>query len=345
MIVYSSASLHQTSVHFVGNPSNEDPLSLSESLLEIQDDDQEQILNYLMRGFKPEAFFKFTTNGNLVYDAVKELFAEDGDFLSASQVVASHLYDVSTHPKILAGDLFVARIREVSLHNEYADCIVILKAERQDKFAQVEWKDKHSVSRLSDGYRLDRIDKACLIFSLEPGDGYRVLVIDNKTNGTADSQYWVDRFLELEPVEDSYHNTMETIHLVKDFIREEMPMSFEVTPADTAGLLNKSSKFFKEKQQFSIEEFGEEVLQQPELIDAFRKNHRLSQEGNEHSISESFDISSAAVKKNGSAFKSVIALDKNFHLYVHGNRALMERGYDDEKGMSYYKVYFVNETM
>lgn len=345
MIVYSSASLHQTSVHFVGNPSNEDPLSLSESLLEIQDDDQEQILNYLMRGFKPEAFFKFTTNGNLVYDSVKELFAEDGDFLSASQVIASHLYDVSIHPKILAGDLFVARIREVSLHNEYADCIVILKAERQDKFAQVEWQDKHSVSRLSDGYRLDRIDKACLIFSLEPGDGYRVLVIDNKTNGTADSQYWVDRFLELEPVEDSYHNTMETIHLVKDFIREEMPMSFDVTPADTAGLLNKSSKFFKEKQQFSIEEFGEEVLQQPELIDAFRKNHRLSQEGNEHSISESFDISSAAVKKNGSAFKSVIALDKNFHLYVHGNRALMERGYDDEKGMSYYKVYFVNETM
>jgi hypothetical protein len=43
-------------------------------------------------------------------------------------------------------------------------------------------------------------------------------------------------------------------------------------------------------------------------------------------------------------FKSVLKLDKNFHIYVHGNRQLIERGYDDEKGMNYYKVFFNNEA-
>ena len=40
--------------------------------------------------------------------------------------------------------------------------------------------------------------------------------------------------------------------------------------------------------------------------------------------------------------KSVIKLDKNFHIYVHGNRELIEQG-EDEKG-KYYKVYFKEES-
>ncbi|MFM2286640.1 MAG: hypothetical protein RLZZ543_2137 [Bacteroidota bacterium] len=343
MIVYSSASLHQTAVHFVGNPSNDDPLTLSESLLDIHEDDQEPILNYLMRAFKPEAFYHFTTNGNLVYDAVKELFDEKGNFLEASQTIASHLYDVSTHPRILAGDLFVARIREVSLHNEYADCIVLLKAEVEDKFAQVEWADKHSNVQLTNGYRLDRIDKACLIFSLEPGDGYRVLIVDKTNGNSAEAQYWTDAFLELETLEDSYHFTQQYMQLTKDFVKEELPENFEVNPAEQIALLNRSSKFFKEKQQFDFDNFAEEVMQQPEVVSAFRKFTETYSEDPEHSITEQFDINAAAVKKHAGMFKSVLKLDKNFHIYVHGNRQLIERGYDDEKGMNYYKVFFSNE--
>jgi hypothetical protein len=40
MILYHNASLHETAVHFVGNPSNEEPLTLSESLLTVTDEDQ-----------------------------------------------------------------------------------------------------------------------------------------------------------------------------------------------------------------------------------------------------------------------------------------------------------------
>ena len=49
------------------------------------------------------------------------------------------------------------------------------------------------------------------------------------------------------------------------------------------------------------------------------------------------------MKKEFKVFKSVIKLDKNFHLYVHGRRDLIERGFDDDKGKKYYKVFFDNE--
>ena len=47
-----------------------------------------------------------------------------------------------------------------------------------------------------------------------------------------------------------------------------------------------------------------------------------------------------AVKKQARVFKSVIKLDKNFHIYVHGNRELIEKGYDGAMGKHYYKIYF-----
>ena len=55
-----------------------------------------------------------------------------------------------------------------------------------------------------------------------------------------------------------------------------------------------------------------------------------------------FPISEEAVKKKQGLFKSVIKLDKNFTLYVHGDRKRMEQGSDTD-GRRYYKLYFDRE--
>jgi hypothetical protein len=39
--------------------------------------------------------------------------------------------------------------------------------------------------------------------------------------------------------------------------------------------------------------------------------------------------------------KSVIKLDKNVHIYIHGNRDVVEQG-EDGKG-KYYKIYYKEE--
>ena len=60
-------------------------------------------------------------------------------------------------------------------------------------------------------------------------------------------------------------------------------------------------------------------------------------------LESQFDISNQAFKKEFKVLKSVIKLDKNFHIYVHGRRDLIERGFDEEKGKKYYKVWFDDE--
>lgn len=344
MIQYLNASLHETAVHFVGNPSNDEPLTLSESLLSVQDDDQERLMEYLLHAFKSEAFYRFSLEESEVYAKVKKLFEGGDDFLAVSQEVASHLYDVSVHPKILAGDLIVARVREMSVNGEFCDAIVFLKAENEDGFAQVEWKDKHSEVIFSSGYLLSRIDKACVIFSLDPSEGYHVLVVDKTNGNSGEAQYWTDAFLGLVALENSYHHTQQFMNLTKEYLREQLPEEFQVSPADQIALLNKTSKFFKDHEKFEMDEFADSVMQTPEVADSFRKFTQNYSQDPEHSITEQFDISKQAVKKHAGMFKSILKLDKNFHIYVHGNRQLIERGYDDEKGMNFYKVFFSNES-
>jgi len=42
--------------------------------------------------------------------------------------------------------------------------------------------------------------------------------------------------------------------------------------------------------------------------------------------------------------RSVVKLDKNFHIYIHSKHENVERGFDNEKGLKYYKLFYVNEV-
>lgn len=66
-------------------------------------------------------------------------------------------------------------------------------------------------------------------------------------------------------------------------------------------------------------------------------------EENEIELTDNFDISPHAVKKQARAFKSVLKLDKNFHIYIHGNRELIEQGVEKD-GRKFYKIYFKEES-
>lgn len=120
-----------------------------------------------------------------------------------------------------------------------------------------------------------------------------------------------------------------------------MPTEFDVTKADQVELLNRSVQYFKDNEEFSIQDFSETVLEQSEVIESFINYREQYQSELDIKLEDSFNISSDAVKKQSRSFKSVIKLDKNFHIYVHGDRHMIEQG-EDEKGR-YYKVYFKEE--
>ena len=58
---------------------------------------------------------------------------------------------------------------------------------------------------------------------------------------------------------------------------------------------------------------------------------------------DAFEISDYAVKKQSRVFKSIIKLDKNFHIYVHGDKNKIEKGTDHE-GRKYYILYYDDES-
>jgi len=62
-----------------------------------------------------------------------------------------------------------------------------------------------------------------------------------------------------------------------------------------------------------------------------------------HQSSDSFPISQRAVKSQSNVYKSVLKLDKNFSVYIHGDKSMIERGMEPN-GRKFYKLYYENES-
>ncbi len=79
------------------------------------------------------------------------------------------------------------------------------------------------------------------------------------------------------------------------------------------------------------------------MIKSFRNFNKEYEEINGIEIDETFEVSQQAVKKQSRFFKSVLKLDKNFHVYIHGDKNLIEKGFDAKTGLHFYKIYFTEE--
>jgi hypothetical protein len=128
------------------------------------------------------------------------------------------------------------------------------------------------------------------------------------------------------------------------FVVDKLPEKFEITRADQVDLLNKSAKFLKEQDEFDIESFTNEIFKQPEIKDTFNQFKDEYQEEMDFELNQSFKIADEAVKRQSRFFKSVIKLDKNFHIYIHGNKERVLKGYDEKRGMHFYQLFFESEN-
>jgi len=334
------------SVHKVGNKLNQDILRFSSSELKISDDIKELLVTYFVTPFKATEYFNLyhdsDINLNEVYSYVSKMFDDKETLLEQSKNLAKHLYDKSTHPKIKSGEFYTVYFKDCELGDEVVDAIGLFKSENKDTFLKVFTTDDEFEIESEKGVNINKLDKGCLIFNKESEDGYVVAVVDN-TNKSVEAQYWFDDFLHVRQRKDEYYNTQNALTMCKDFVTKELPEHFEASKADQADYLNKSVAFFKEKDSFDMEEFTSEIISQPDIIESFKSYKSDFEENYKIEISDNFDISNAAVKKQSRSFKSVIKLDKNFHIYVHGNRELIEQG-TDANGRKFYKIYYDNEN-
>ena len=347
MISFFESSLRSLSVHRVGNKTMDEFYSLSEGGIKLEESQSLLLLKYFLGSFDKvnkvyNLYHPIDIKLNLVYNIITTSVGEES-FHDASKLLAKHLYEVTNHPKIKSGEFYVAFFENIQFQGELHNAIGIFKSENKDVYLKVKPNQNgFDLEFEQNAININKLDKGCLILNKNISEGCTIVCIDS--NGK-DSSYWMDDFLNLKILNDKYNQTDNMLNVCKQFIDSHLETEFEVSSSDKAELLNKSIKYFKEKESFDIDEFSNEVLQHQPGIDLFKRYKSIYDEDFDTNIPTSFEISDAAVKKNNKLFKSVIKLDKNFQIYINGNKDLIERGFDTEKSMNYYKVYFKEEAI
>ncbi|MBQ7281015.1 MAG: nucleoid-associated protein [Bacteroidales bacterium] len=359
MPTFESSSIESVALHYVGNKGTGESVILSQRTLPLSEQLQDLFVRYFITPFKGDEYFNlYHEDGidhNALYQQVCTIFDDPDQLLSASHAIAHLLHDASLHPNIKGGDLFVVFFKECVFEGQPTSAIGLFKSENKEQFLKVMFTDEQWSTQADDnsatalfsididrGINTGKLDKGALIFNIERDNGFVVGVVD-ATNRSIDARYWRDDFLGLCQREDHYYKTQSEMTAYKKFVTDDLPQQFEgVSRADQADLLNRSVEYFKKNDSFDIDEFSEQVIAQPEVIERFQSFRQQYQEDNAITLDDSFAIDDSAVKRQSRSFKSVIKLDKNFHIYVHGDRELIEQG-EDERG-KYYKVYYNQES-
>lgn len=349
MITGFESVIESLSIHYVGNKSKNELCIFSEKPLFLLDEHLPSlVLEYFIKPFeKMQESFSFshsaTVELNEIFHYAKAIFHNEINFHEASIGIAKHLYNISTHPNIKPGEIYLVHFKNVLVDGVEREAIGIFKSETKEPYLKVQ--NDGSFFQLQydlNGINIKKLDKGCLIFNEDQEEGYKVMVID-QTNKNSEALYWIDLFLQLKVRNDEFAKTNNILTVYKNFISEGVDKDIELTKPEKIDLLNRSLKYFKEKDQFNLDEFNNEVIGHEHGAKLFMQYKDDYEQRYGTDIDNEFTISNAAVKKQARIYKSVLKLDRNFHIYIHGNSNLIEKGVD-ENGRKYYKIYYQEES-
>ncbi len=342
------AVLERLVLHKVGNKANGELLSLSSAPYILNNDISSLLLKYFTTPFKGSQYYVFSNDADVgfngMYNCICNIFDDPKTNLyEASCNIAQHLYDVSVHPNIKSGELYVTYMTQCYLDGEIVDAIGIFKSENKETYLKVFPQGDNFDIEQDNGININKLDKGCIVFNKDREDGFVVAVVDNVSKGN-EAVYWIDDFLSLRQRQDSFFQTENMLSLCKNFVVDYLPQEYEMTKADQAEILNKTSAYFKENKNFDTETFSDKVMENDDLKDKFKLYKGAYEKEYEMNLDDSFILNEEALKKASRYLRSVIKLDKNFTIYIHGKRDRVEIGEDEEKGLRYYKFYFEKEA-
>ncbi len=343
----SNATLKHVSVHLVGNKGNGQDFVASKKPLELDENDKYILKDSFLAKFSYDLdrysfYHPSSLDYNQVYNYCLEILAEENTFHKNSVNIARHLFESSVHPKIKEGELYVCHFGECLINDAYVEAIGIFKTETKSNFLDLDVSKDDISLVMREGVDVAKFDKACLIFPTNAENGFDVLIYDNRNKGE-EAVFWRETFLSIIPQANEYFQTNQFLGLTKQYIAEQLPTEFEISKTDQIDLLNKSVEYFRANESFDKKQFVKQVFDDPGMSRSFKKFENNYSETNDIEMPDNFDISTQAVKKQARVFKSVLKLDKNFHVYIHGDKSLIEKGYDDKVGKSFYKIYFDEE--
>lgn len=342
---FIEAIIEDFHIHKVGNKIADEQYFIAKRSIHLDENLKTLLSHHFLSSFKSDEIYSFNHSIELslneVYSCINKIFENPAELYEQSINLTKHLYDQSIHPKIKGGEFYVVYFKDCVLDGEALHAIGLFKSENKDTFIEIEQLQDGFDLESRQGININKLDKGCVIFNTEKEEGYVLSIIDN-TNKGSEAQYWKDNFLNVSPKKNQYHQTNQFLGIAKQFVTKQLDDEFKVSKADKIDFLNRSVDYFKNNETFDKQEFEEQVFGDSNLIESFRKFDNNYRQDNDLELSDHFEISTQAVKKQARVFKNVLKLDKNFHIYIHGNRELIEQGID-ENGRKYYKIYYEEE--
>lgn len=346
---FSQAKIKHVIIHEIGNKIRDEKLFLSSNLQNIDEGLEKTLLYYFFKSFlSNQELLNFYHNADInlneVYSYSKNLFSENNEetFIENSKKIAKHLYEFTLHPKITRGELIIVEIIDVKYDNQLINLIGIFKSENKESFLKV-IKNINDIKLQNDnGINISKIEKGCLILNSNKNKDFTVLNVDNVNQST---EYWTNKFLNIRPLKNSSHKTKEIMKVCKVFSDEILSSKFDNETEFSFN--NDYINYFEDNESYEMSSFVKTIFKNEDIKNEFFSFHEKNMESFDVNLSDSFELSHFDVKKEKKKIKNIIKLDTNLELKVllnkEDNTKNIEKGFDEQKGMSYYKIYFNEE--
>ena len=348
MIKRNKASITKFIIHKVGNKFNTSKNSFSENEIVFDEASYELMLPFLLKPFTSIAeSFRFKHHSDISLNEINnytsQIFNDESSFIDYSIHIVTHLFEQSNSAQIKTGDVIIALIEDVIYNDIITNAIGIFKIENKTNFFQT-FKENNSYDvMVQKGINTKKVDKGCLILNTADTEGRIILSVDNNNY---DAQYWTNHFLSIKYPDDSNQHTKNYLEMCRDFSKEILKPSFG--GQEQTSFLTNTVDYFKENEVVNIERFKEDVIDDDKLIDLFEEYKKTYEAEQNVLIRNQFDVSEIVVKKQKQKIKTEIKLDTNIQIKLDidapdASVEYLEKGYDEDKKMHYYKVFFNEE--
>lgn len=338
---YIDTTLSHLMIHGIGNKCMDEALVLSSQEVKLSEMTASKLLDNLLRKMPNEASYHYSHDIDLSYNEMfafsQKVFKENATFVEMSKNIAKHLFNQGITKKIHSGIVYIAYLQGILVDDKEVDAIGFFKSEKTDSFLKVNYEN--GIYSLSSEHGMGSIKKGCLVMNTDSENGYLVSLLNTKKK--CDVKYWNEDFLGIRLRNDDCCKTSQIIELCGSFITKNE----EMTKADKAGMIDKVLSAMAVGDT-SFEKIADTVFEEKNVRQQFTDYHQKRENLDESTLNNNFVPDMETVEKEVRKYRNKIKikLDDDFEVLIKGGEKNIIKGYDEEKGMSYYKLYFKKEN-
>jgi len=349
MIKKTRAEITKCIIHKVANKFNSGQNAFSEDLVRFDQESYDLIKDFLLKPFTTLTQSYRFTNGvdarlNRLNSLATDIFENEDSFIDSSILAVKHLFEQSNSAQIKTGDVLVVKIEGIEYQDQLVDAIGIFKIESKVDFLQTYLEEKNFDVVIQKGISTKKLDKGMLLLNTSDVEGRVVLSVDNNNY---DAQYWIKNFLEVEFANDRNLHTQEYLGLCKGFADDILAGEL-ANKKERANFLAGTVDYFKENEDISLSDFKIAMFEDEDMKERFEEYLSNYEKLNDTKILNNFEVSGSVLKKEKGKLKTQIKLDTNIQINLdidspEAASEYLERGYDSDRKMKFYKVYFNEE--